>query len=171
MNCPNKLKKIFTPNVAFSPADFSPEEKRLLLEFFDHHGLSGIVGGKGYKRFFDKGFDEWELMGTDAVKRQYIRDNEVAIWRSGERGNATHPEGYAGVLALGLEDNGAFWAVLTEAKLISDFCASCPKYGISQTTASSRFREDNFLPWEKAGIRQMMHEFAEYAANRGYTFE
>ena len=67
-------EKKMLPCTPFNIKEVSPEEKKALLLFLMPKGFSIATF---YKRFFQKGFSTWELVGVKECKRRFLVLPEV----------------------------------------------------------------------------------------------
>lgn len=146
----------------FHAQDLKPETKAKLLEYLKPLGFTQSTF---YLRFFDKGFDPWELHGIEQVRRTFatahqheLLTNEVDDTVSGKgRGSE---KGYAAILMLKTEDNdGSFYEALRHASLIGVFQDYMKELGMSRNTVLTRFTSENWKDWELRGLRNILSDF------------
>lgn len=153
------IEKIRTPRTPVDIKDVSAEEKKALLLFLMPNGFSIATF---YKRFFQKGFSTWELIGVKECKRQFLASPEVK--RKIE--DFYYPEQNAPKdfpLSLADEDNGRFYAKLKEQGqgLCKKFASFMKERGMSERTTHTRFTGDKWKDWEGIGILSLLKVFSE----------
>lgn len=153
------IEKIRTPRTPVDIKDVSAEEKKALLLFLMPNGFSIATF---YKRFFQKGFSTWELIGVKECKRQFLASPEVK--RKIE--DFYYPEQNAPKdfpLSLADEDNGRFYAKLKEQGqgLCKKFVSFMKERGMSERTKHTRFTGDKWKDWEGIGILPLLKVFSE----------
>ena len=135
-------RKIVGPRTPVDIKDVSAEEKKALLLFLMPKGFSIATF---YKRFFQKGFSTWELIGVKECKRRFL----------------ALPEDFP--LSLADEDNGRFYAKLKEQGqgLCKKFASFMKENGMSERTVCTRFTSDKWKDWEDIGILPLLKVFSE----------
>lgn len=137
MNKEQLLSKISVPQGHLEPTDLTPDEKKQLNDLMASNGMSGSTA---YVRFFDKGFDEWELRGIDQIKREFC--DRYALNNLRNTG-----EGFYSALA---GNHGLKTALLNQMTI----------YGMEhRRTVEKRFDSDDWKPWERIGIRALISNF------------
>lgn len=156
------VEKITQNNTPLDVNDISAEEKRNLAEFLSDKGFTISTF---YLRFFQKGFDAWEIQGIKNCKMQFLAIPEVANLLSGyvetdALGNEIGKKGYL-VEAAKSEEPGVFYTCLKKANngLCMKFFAFMEERGMSRTTIIKRFTADDWKPWEQEGIRTLLEAF------------
>lgn len=156
------VEKITQNNTPLNVNDISAEEKRNLAEFLSDKGFTISTF---YLRFFQKGFDAWEIQGIKNCKMQFLAIPEVGNLLSeyvetDALGNEIGKKGYLAELAKSNEP-GVFYTCLKKADsgLCMKFFAYMEKRGMSRTTIIKRFTTDDWKPWEQEGIRALLEAF------------
>ena len=156
------VEKITQNNTPLDVNDISAEEKRNLAEFLSDKGFTISTF---YLRFFQKGFDAWEIQGIKNCKKQFLAIPEVANLLSeyvetDALGNEIGKKGYL-VEAVKIEEPGVFYTCLKKANngLCMKFFAFMEERGMSRTTIIKRFTADDWKPWEQEGIRTLLEAF------------
>lgn len=147
-------KKV-TDGGTLEATDLNSEEKKRLYAIFEEHGMPV---SSCYNRFFNKGFDIWEIKGVTKLKSLFLQqeicgtDNN----QSGEEGS----RGYGYVLTLSDKyDDSMFYKVVTDLKIGVKLCDFMAKRGMtSQMTVRSRFKADDWKPWELKGVEAIIKE-------------
>lgn len=161
----NIWKKILDGGT-LSATDLTPEAKKRLYALFEGYGMPKSTC---YNRFFDKGFRKWEIMGVS-----YIRDAFLVKEKSntdnipeGEESN----RGYGAVLALSSEyDDSKFYEIVTNLKIGKHLCDRMAELGMSsQMTVRTRFKSNDWKPWELKGVKAIIDEFL--CKNRALLYE
>lgn len=121
--------------------DLTADEKRGLYALMGKYGLPMSTT---YNRFFDKGFDSWELMGVNQCKADFTDSIEDAGLRD----------------ALYNTDNG-FYSALPEGSgyrmRLVNLMAKCGM--VHRATVEKRFDADDWKEWERRGVRAVINEF------------
>ena len=151
----NIWKKILDGGV-LSATDLTSEEKKRLYALFEWYGMPKSTC---YHRFFDKGFCKWEIVGVSHIQdvflwREKINTNDMPEGEEGSRG-------YGAVLALSHEyDNSKFYELVTNLKIGKRLCDYMSELGMSsQMTVRTRFKANDWKPWELKGIKAIIDEF------------
>lgn len=146
--------KVLQMKSPLSVDDLSPDEKKLLYALMVSNGATK---GFTYDRFFQKGFLQWELDGVDTIKRDFLKAHEREMLESGADDDA---KGYA--FALSLDDSkGGFYRAIGQVKgLRSRFKDYMRERGMqSDMTIINRFTSDDWKPYERRGIRDIIEEY------------
>lgn len=153
------VEKITQNNTPLDLNDISAEEKRNLAEFLSDKGFTISTF---YLRFFQKGFDAWEIQGIKNCKMQFLAIPEVCNLLSeyvetDAMGNEIGKKGYL-VEAAKSEEPGVFYTCLKKANkgLCMKFFAFMEERGMSRTTIIKRFTADDWKPWEQEGIKALL---------------
>lgn len=153
------VEKITQNNTPLDVNDISADEKRNLAEFLSDKGFTISTF---YLRFFQKGFDAWEIQGIKNCKKQFLAIPEVANLLSGyvetdALGNEIGKKGYL-VGAAKSDEPGVFYTCLKKANngLCMKFFAFMEERGMSRTTIIKRFTADDWKPWEQEGIKALL---------------
>ena len=151
----NIWKKILDGGI-LSATDITPEEKKQLYTLFEGYGMPKSTC---YNRFFDKGFCKWEIMGVSHIQdvflvREKINTDDMPEGEEGSRG-------YGAVLALSTEyDDSKFYELVTNCKIGKRLCDYMAELGMSsQMTVRTRFKANDWKPWEMKGIKAIIDEF------------
>lgn len=153
-------RKFSVPRTPFKVLDVPAEEKKNMMEFFRRKGMSSSTY---YLRFFQKGFDNWEIEGVDACKRQFLDLPDVAkaLLEYEDKGDVSPSEkGYLYVLAQS-DKPGVFYSCLKQVGcgLCTKFFAYMSDRGMSSTTVIKRFVLDEWKEWEREGINNLLEKF------------
>ncbi len=159
------VEKILHPNTFFNTEDVSVDEKKRMLANLS--GL-GFTASTFYLRFFQKGFSEWEILGIDKCKRQFLELPDVAQLLSDyvdeeDTQAMKGDKGYFYVLAQS-DEPGMFYSCLKKANkgLCNKFIAYMNERGMSGGTTIKRFTTENdWKPWEKQGIADVLQQFID----------
>lgn len=153
------VEKITQNNTPLDVNDISAEEKRNLAEFLSDKGFTISTF---YLRFFQKGFDAWEIQGIKNCKMQFLAipevDNLLSEYvETDALGNEIGKKGYL-VEAAKSEEPGVFYTCLKKANngLCMKFFAFMEERGMSRTTIIKRFTADDWKPWEQEGIKALL---------------
>lgn len=154
-----KITKSYTP---LQTDDMSVEDKKSLYMTLEKKGFTLATF---YLRFFQKGFSEWEIEGIDECKRQFLLLTDVSQLLL-EYVDENDPQmldgdkGYLYVLAHSNEP-GMFYSCLkrVNAGMCNKFIAYMNERGMSAATVIKRFTTDNWKPWEKEGIRNILNSY------------
>lgn len=155
------LNKITRSRSPFCVSDISVEEKKALAAALEKKGFTFPTF---YLRFFQKGFDEWEILGVENCKKQFIELPEVAqaLLEHQEEDCTDGDKGYYYVLAMSGEP-GVFYRALkdTGRGLCSKFLGYMEERGMSRGTVRKRFYKDDWKEWEKEGVRAALTPFVK----------
>lgn len=132
-------EKLLSPRTAISAQDLTADEKK---ELYDLLGQYGMAQSTAYLRIFDKGFDEWEIRGIDDIKKEFIADNDIP-----------HLSGVGKEFYSSLP----FMSGL-KVKLVNLMAELGMEH---RNTVNKRFDADDWMPWERHGIRAILHELPE----------
>lgn len=153
------IEKVTQNNTPLEVNDISADEKKNLAEFLS---AKGFTISTFYLRFFQKGFDAWEILGIKNCKKQFLAIPEVANLLSeyvetDALGNEIGKKGYLTEAAKS-EEPGVFYTCLKKAcsGLCMKFFAFMEERGMSRTTIIKRFTADDWKPWEQEGIRALL---------------
>lgn len=153
------IEKVTQNNTPLEVNDISADEKKNLAEFLS---AKGFTISTFYLRFFQKGFDTWEILGIKNCKKQFLAIPEVANLLSeyvetDALGNEIGKKGYLTEAAKS-EKPGVFYTCLKKASsgLCMKFFAFMEERGMSRTTIIKRFTADDWKPWEQEGIRALL---------------
>lgn len=153
------IEKVTQNNTPLEVNDISADEKKNLAEFLL---AKGFTISTFYLRFFQKGFDAWEILGIKNCKKQFLAILEVANLLSeyvetDALGNEIGKKGYLTEAAKS-EEPGVFYTCLKKASsgLCMKFFAYMEERGMSRTTIIKRFTADDWKPWEQEGIRALL---------------
>ncbi len=156
------IEKISNPNTPLAVSDMKVDEKKALGDFL----LSkGFTSSTFYLRFFQKGFELWEILGINTCKEQFLAISDVAKLLLGYvevdvLGNEIGDKGYLYTLAKS-DDPGIFYACLKRANngLCIKFFEFMEERGMSRNTVIKRFSTDDWKPWEQEGITSLLQKF------------
>lgn len=153
------VEKVTQNNTPLDVNDISADEKKNLAEFLSDKGFTISTF---YLRFFQKGFDAWEIQGIKNCKKQFLAMPEVANLLSeyvetDALGNEIGKKGYL-VEAAQTDEPGVFYTCLKKANngLCMKFFAFMEERGMSRTTIIKRFTADDWKPWEQEGIKALL---------------
>lgn len=151
----NIWNKIFDGGI-LSSTELTPEEKKRLYVLFEGYGMPKSTC---YNRFFNKGFCKWEIMGVSHMKDSFLVEEKCNTDNipDGEEGS----RGYGAVLALSQEYNDSkFYELVTNLKMGKVLCDRMSELGMSsQMTVRTRFKENDWKPWELKGVKAIIEEF------------
>jgi len=150
------IEKITKNRSPLDISDISAEEKKVLMALLEKKGFTTTTF---YLRFFQKGFDAWEILGVNICKKKFLElpDTAKALLEFEEDGE-TESKGYLYTLAMS-DEPGIFYECLRKVGLCVQFLNFMLDYGMSQTTTSKRFRQDEFKQWEREGIQNILEDY------------
>lgn len=135
------FSKLESPRGHLEAKDLTADEKRGLYALMGKYGLPESTA---YVRFFDKGFDPWELMGVDQCKADFTDSIEDAGLRD----------------ALYNTDNGFYSALLEGYGYRMRLVNLMAERGmVHRATVEKRFDADDWKEWERRGVRAVINEF------------
>ena len=155
------IEKICRKNPPLEVKDISVDEKKNIAEVL---AAKRFTTSTFYLRFFQKGFDAWEIQGIKDCKNQFLAIQEVGKLLSeyvetDALGNEIGKKGYLAELAKS-DEPGVFYTCLKKANngLCMKFFAFMEERGMSRTTIIKRFTADDWKPWEQEGIKALLQE-------------
>lgn len=156
-------KKITQNRTFLDIAEITAEEKKKLLSYLEKKGFTHTTF---YLRFFQKGFEQWEILGIKECKNQFLLLPDVAEALSSyvDEEDATAlpgDKGYFYILAQG-DDTSVFYNCLRKAN--SGLCNKFMKYmsdlGMSPATTIKRFNDNaNWKDWEREGLANVLADY------------
>lgn len=153
----NIWKKILDCGI-LSATDLTPEDKKRLYALFEGYGMPKSTC---YSRFFDKGFCKWEIMGVSHIRDAFLvsEKSNTDDEPEGEEGST----GYGAALALSSQYNDSkFYELITNLKMGKRLCDRMAELGMSsQMTVRTRFKANDWKPWELKGVKAIIDEFVE----------
>ena len=134
-------------NGVLDAKDLTAEEKKQLYAVMDKYGMPK---SSCYCRFFDKGFDSWEIQGVTKIIEEFL----LTVVCDNEEGN----RGYAYVLSLMPDyDDSKFYEMITNLRIGVRLCDYMSERGMtSQMTVRTRFKANDWKPWELVGIGNIL---------------
>ena len=156
------VKKITKSHTPLQTDDMTVEDKKSLYAALEKKGFTLATF---YLRFFQKGFSEWEIEGIDECKRQFLLLPNVAqqlldYVDDDDTQRLEGDKGYLYILAQS-DEPGIFYSCLkrVNAGMCNKFIAYMNERGMSAATVIKRFTTDNWKPWEKEGIRNLLNSY------------
>ena len=156
------IEKITKSHTPLQTDDITVECKKSLYAAL---GKKGFTLATFYLRFFQKGFSEWEIEGIDECKRQFLLLPNVAqqlleFVDEDDTQMVEGDQGYLYILAQS-DEPGVFYSCLkrVNAGMCNKFIAYMNERGMSAATVIKRFTTDNWKPWEKEGIRNLLNSY------------
>ena len=156
------IEKITKSHTPLQTDDMTVEDKKSLYAALEKKGFTLATF---YLRFFQKGFSEWEIEGIDECKRQFLLLPNVAqqlldYVDEDDPQRLEGDKGYLYTLAQS-DDPGVFYSCLkrVNAGMCNKFIAYMNERGMSAATVIKRFTTDNWKPWEKEGIRNLLNSY------------
>lgn len=158
------IEKVTQSNNSLDVNDLTSDEKKNLAEFLS---AKGFTDSTFYLRFFQKGFDSWEIQGIENCKNQFLGLPDIGkvLLSYVERdalGKEIGDKGYLYTLAKS-DKPGVFYACLKQAAngLCMKLYSFMEERGMSRTTIIKRFSADDWKEWEKVGIKALLEEFLQ----------
>ena len=151
------IEKLQIPFTPIGINEMSAEQKKALLLFLLPKGFSIATF---YKRFFQKGFSAWELIGVKECKKQFLSSQDVTQ----KMFDFYYPEHNAPKdfpLTLADGTDGAFYSSLKKVNqgLCGKFASFMKEKGMSERTTCTRFTTDKWKEWEITGIAHLLKGF------------
>lgn len=129
------FEKIWEGGV-FYVSDLCPDEKKAVYAAMQKEGMSMSTS---YLRFFDKGFDPWEIKGLTHICKKFLEDMDAQ--------------------PCGMD---VFWDKITEKQWGTKFCDYMATLGMrSQATVRNRFKANDWRSWELRGVRDIIDNITE----------
>lgn len=137
------FSKLESPGGHLEAKDLTADEKRGLYALMGKYGLPESTT---YNRFFDKGFDPWELMGVNQCKTDFTVSIEDGRLRD-----------------TLYNTDGGFYSALPEGsgyrmRLVSHMAE---RGMVHRATVEKRFDADDWKEWERRGVRAVIDEFCD----------
>lgn len=158
------IEKVTQSNNSLDVNDLTSDEKKNLAEFLS---AKGFTDSTFYLRFFQKGFDSWEIQGIENCKNQFLGLLDIgkvllAYVERDALGKEIGDKGYLYTLAKS-DKPGVFYACLKQAAngLCMKLYSFMEERGMSRTTIIKRFSADDWKEWEKVGIKALLEEFLQ----------
>lgn len=158
------IEKVTQSNNSLDVNDLTSDEKKNLAEFLS---AKGFTDSTFYLRFFQKGFDSWEIQGIENCKNQFLGLPDIgkvllAYVERDALGKEIGDKGYLYTLAKS-DKPGVFYACLKQAAngLCMKLYSFMGERGMSRTTIIKRFSADDWKEWEKVGIKALLEEFLQ----------
>lgn len=149
------IEKLTAPETHLTCDDLTPTQKKLLDEVMARHGAKW---GLTYNRFFRFGFKEWELRGIDQIKRDFLEEHHDDIYSAD--GSVLLPP-----IDVIVSGNGMFYKILgMKVGMKKCFTEHMNTLGMGFNQAISKFSVDDWIDYERVGIRAIMEEFEREAA-------
>ena len=156
------IEKITKSHTPLQTDDMTVEDKKSLYAALEKKGFTLATF---YLRFFQKGFSEWEIEGIDECKRQFLSLPNVAqqlldYVDDDDTQRLEGDKGYLYILAQS-DEPGVYYSCLkrVNAGMCNKFIAYMNERGMSAATVIKRFTTDNWKPWEKEGIRNLLNSY------------
>lgn len=161
----NIWKKIWDGGT-LSATDLTPEDKKRLYVLFEGYGMPKSTC---YNRFFDKGFSKWEIVGVSHIQEAFLVREKTDTDNVPEGEDSSR--GYGAVLALSPEYKDCkFYELVTSLKMGKRLCDRMAELGMSsQMTVRTRFKADDWKPWELKGVKAIIDDFL--CNNRALPYE
>lgn len=152
------IEKITKPKSHLECSDLTPSQKKLLYEVVASYGA---VPGFSYNRFFKEGFREWELLGIERVKRDFLKTHYDEIYSPAEVDADILPS--PDELVTG---KGIFYRALgMKQGMKTAFADYMNELGMGRNAVLQKFTADDWAEWERIGMTTVMQEFEHAVAN------
>jgi len=143
--------KLESPGGHLEAKDLTADEKRGLYTLMGKYGLPESTT---YNRFFDKGFDPWEMAGINQCKTDFVETVENEAIKN---------------ILYGTDDG--FYSALPEGsgyrmRLVSHMAE---RGMVHRATVEKRFDADDWKEWERRGVRAVIDEFCNLYAEKKET--
>ena len=153
----NRLKEKLAEGRCLDVKDLSPEEKRGLFSLLC---LRGASEGFAYDRFFKEGFAQWELLGVDHVKREFMAEHLPLLLTIPQEN--IHTLQKEAVREAIIETAGGFWALINQVfGLQSQFVTRMAELGMGRSTVLNRFAADDWKIFQRQGILRVWDDYCE----------
>lgn len=143
------IEKLTQPGSHLNCDDLTPNQKKLLWEIMKRHGASQ---GFAYDRFFKEGFQLWELLGVDAIKRKFLTEQLADLF---PENNA--PVGFIDTIC---KNDGEFYRTLGRVfglkKVFTDHMGTL---GMGSNSVLNKFSSDDWKDYERVGVLAVVDEF------------
>lgn len=149
------FNKIYSGGV-LSVSDLTADEKKA---FYAKMAEYGMPMSTARARFFEKGFSQWEILGITQLRDSFLEMEKSGTDNisEGEEGS----RGYGAVLSLSPGyDDSKFYELVTSLKMGKRLCDRMAELGMSsQMTVRTRFKANDWKPWELKGVKAIIDEF------------
>ena len=156
------LSKILKGGTALDIKAIPVDEKKAMQTFFMDFGFSISTF---YLRFFQKGFSEWEIVGIEKCKNQFLALPDVAqclleYVETDVLGATLGDKGYLYTLAQCDKPNVVYAGLKkSQGGLCVRFVEFMEQKGMSTGTTIKRFTDENWKPWESVGIQSLLNQY------------
>ena len=145
------IEKLQQPKTHLECNDLTPNQKKLLWEVMGRHEALQYFA---YDRFFKEGFHQWELMGINRIKREFIEAHKTEIFPEGVD---THLLPTVDEMITG---KGVFYRVLGMSfGMKKQFMEYMNSLGMGNNSVVSKFTTDDWRDYERIGVMTIMEEF------------
>ncbi len=143
--------KLTHPRTHLNSDDITANQKVLLFDIMQRHGATR---GFAYNRFFQKGFDLWELTGITNINRDFLLTHIAEIYP-----HMTKEETIPFIEELAVDTRNFYQTLGRVPGLKSIFQKHIGAMGMSNAVVFLRYNADNFRPYERMGIRVIIQQF------------
>ncbi len=144
--------KLHAPGGHLEAKDLTADEKKDLYALMVSFGATAALA---YNRFFDKGFDRWELQGINQCKADFV---------------AEHVEDEELRKTLYAKDEGFYSALPFMSGLRMKLVEHMAARGmIHRKTVDQRFDADDWKEWERVGVDFIIDKFCDMYAKKEET--
>ncbi len=143
------LDKLLEPGQTLTKTDLSAEEKKKLYEIFISHGATQAWA---YDRCFKEGFREWEIIGIDRLKKNFLVEHKTELWPGEDIDDS--------FLEEILKNKGKFYRVIGMSfGLKKVLLNKMKKLGMGANSIIKKFSSDEWRVYECEGICAILEEF------------
>lgn len=141
------FEKLQKPKTHLQVDDLTPDGKKALWAVMMSHGASQ---GFAYDRFFKEGFQAWELLGIDNIKRDFINTHKDDIF----------PKGVTPDVPLIINEPGGFYRALgMNFGMKKVFTEYMNRLGMGANSVLYKFSSDDWKEYERIGINAIIKDF------------
>lgn len=150
-----KILKKICAGTALDVNDMTPDEKK---ELYSHLLTYGMPMSTSYHRLFEIGFRPWQIMGVSRIRDEFLATNTCCLDDNGTEDHGSRGYGYVLTLSDSYDDS-KFYDMVTDLKMGAKLCDYMAEKGMdSQMTVRTRFKANDWKPWELKGIKSILEE-------------
>ncbi len=145
------IEKLTEPKTHLECNDLTPNQKKFLWEVMARYGALQYFA---YDRFFKEGFHQWELIGVNQIKREFIEAHKAELF---PKDVDTHLLPTIEEMVTG---KGVFYRVLGMSfGMKKVFVEHMNSLGMGANSVLNKFSTDDWREYERVGIRSIIEEF------------
>lgn len=159
------IEKLTQPGTYLNSGDLTPNQKKLLWEVMKRHGASQ---GFAYDRYFKEGFQKWELIGINSIKRQFIVEHYTELFGDSVPALSAGVPTSDNIVDVIIQNDGEFYRTLGRVfglkKVFTDHMGTL---GMGSNSVLNKFSADDWKDYERIGVLAVMQEFEREVIDLG----